>query len=368
MSTSNTITTPNEVTIYWDYETMSLNKQMMSNFSILLTLIKSRLFFAIGCKLPINIRLYIHSSNITKDIQQTFDCNEINIIEIPNINFNTISEKLTFDANNYIEMLQNNNNNTLHAIALISSDINFDNLLFNLKQTPLISHIFLILFQDISMNDKLILTKHIDDIFQIYCDNHDDDIKENTEQINEEEFKTPNIINYDNISNSTSTVPLQNVINYPITVQNIDPYIYNPYPIIPLQLQNWNQYFPQLQQYIPNTLYSTYLNSFPLINPSLQINPSLIIPQQNDLYNTLQPPIEMNNIYNFNSSLLQQQQPHIDTPYINNGYEQLNGLNEQLIPLETNDINETIICDDISDNIENKKQLELFDNNNNDTE
>eukprot|EP01084_Bolivina_argentea_P212197 360744_1 len=143
--------TMDKCTVYWDYENQPIPKA--SSLSTIVPILKNNLYSSIGIKLPIEFKVYVQASQITCELQNAFDVNGMVQIHVPSIKPESVDKRMIFDITFSLYELQRDNKS--RPIAIISSNKDFGHLLSNIHNTLPISHQFLILLHDKSIDPNL---------------------------------------------------------------------------------------------------------------------------------------------------------------------------------------------------------------------
>lgn len=72
---------PDKCTVYWDYENMPIPKA--ANLSDIMSTLKDELWNNIGIKMPIEFKVYIRASKLTRETQNDFDICSVVQIQVP---------------------------------------------------------------------------------------------------------------------------------------------------------------------------------------------------------------------------------------------------------------------------------------------
>eukprot|EP01084_Bolivina_argentea_P179807 310682_1 len=158
---SNKNKVPDQITIYWDYETMPMNKS--TNFIALLTTLKTKLWSSIGFKLPIEIIVYHRISKLTQHIQNAFDINGIIQIPVPD----SVSKRMIVDILLCVYELKRDHKT--RAFGLISSDVDFAHLFSKIQPTIVVFYLCIILLRNIDINNAQCLSNNVHKIIQLNC-------------------------------------------------------------------------------------------------------------------------------------------------------------------------------------------------------
>eukprot|EP01083_Nonionella_stella_P028847 79503_1 len=143
--------TADKCTVYWDYENMPIPKQ--SSLTEILSTLKDKLWKFIGYELPIEYKVYIRATKITAAIHNDFDMNAVTLIHVPSSKPEAVDKRLMIDMLFTLYELERDNKS--RAIALISGDKDFGNLLSKIHHTPPISKSFLILLRNTHIDSNL---------------------------------------------------------------------------------------------------------------------------------------------------------------------------------------------------------------------
>eukprot|EP01084_Bolivina_argentea_P309232 534865_1 len=164
---------PDKCTVYWAYENMPIPKT--HNLTDILSTIKDKLWNLIGIKLPIEFKVYIRTSKVTKEILRDFDINGIVQIQIPSTKPESVDKRLMIDM--AFSLFELERDNKSRAVALISSGNDFGHLLSRIHHTPPISHSFLILLRHTHIDKNL--PNVVDHVIQLNYDSNYDETKTN---------------------------------------------------------------------------------------------------------------------------------------------------------------------------------------------
>eukprot|EP01084_Bolivina_argentea_P078207 141889_1 len=167
---------PDKCTVYWDYENMPIPKQ--ANLSDILSTLKDKLWKLIGNKLPIEFKVYIRASKVTKDIQSDFDINGIVQIQIPSNKPESCDKRLMIDMTFCLYELERDNKS--RALALISGDKDFGHLLSKIQNQPPISNTFLILLRYCHIDKNL--SNVVDHVIQLNYGSNKNKLNKNDEK------------------------------------------------------------------------------------------------------------------------------------------------------------------------------------------
>eukprot|EP01084_Bolivina_argentea_P054155 99330_1 len=129
---------PVECIVYWDY----FNNPIPSthNFQTIIPILKQNICNKIGYK-PIQFRVYSVSNNLGEHVQDTFDTNGIEQINVKH--HTSITNRLTIDIT--LKLLELEKNKTSNCIGVISKDIS--HLLSRIHNEQTISNLFIISLQ-----------------------------------------------------------------------------------------------------------------------------------------------------------------------------------------------------------------------------
>eukprot|EP01084_Bolivina_argentea_P126440 223880_1 len=197
--------------VYWDYENQPIPKA--GSLSTIVPILKNKLCSSIGKKLPIEFKVYVQASQITHELQNAFDINGMMQIHVPSTKPESVDKRMIFDITFSLYELERDNKS--RPIAIISADKDFGHLLSNIHNTSPISHQFLILLHDNSIDPNL--SNAVDGIIQLsqqlYIKN------EKTQKLTAKNNKIP--IKFEHLNSDHETFVLEIKIKKNNIVSNI---------------------------------------------------------------------------------------------------------------------------------------------------